>query len=226
MVHRGGDAHDRRAGGGGFGGRARGGLRSAHVLGGCAPIFCALDVRPSRRVRRAVDTIVGHADVAQLVEHFTRNEGVSGSNPLVGSAKCLQIGIFAERDSSALGPLLGLERARRFLARVCDRSVCREFPFAASSDPANPLTRNEGVTGLRGRRRPVQSDRGLDARYCFSSVSEHPRICPSGPRQTSADPRPPERRTTAVDERQQRRRNTEPRGLERVASQRSDRAEH
>ncbi len=25
------------------------------------------------------------ADVAQLVEHFTRNEGVSGSNPLVGS---------------------------------------------------------------------------------------------------------------------------------------------
>src|SRR6476661_167045 len=24
------------------------------------------------------------ADVAQLVEHFTRNEGVSGSNPLVG----------------------------------------------------------------------------------------------------------------------------------------------
>ena len=26
-----------------------------------------------------------YADVAQLVEHFTRNEGVSGSNPLVGS---------------------------------------------------------------------------------------------------------------------------------------------
>jgi hypothetical protein len=25
-----------------------------------------------------------HADVAQLVEHFTRNEGVSGSNPLIG----------------------------------------------------------------------------------------------------------------------------------------------
>jgi hypothetical protein len=25
-----------------------------------------------------------NADVAQLVEHFTRNEGVSGSNPLVG----------------------------------------------------------------------------------------------------------------------------------------------
>ena len=28
-----------------------------------------------------------HADVAQLVEHFTRNEGVRGSNPRVGSSK-------------------------------------------------------------------------------------------------------------------------------------------
>ena len=30
-------------------------------------------------------TLGGSASVAQLVEHFTRNEGVSGSNPLVGS---------------------------------------------------------------------------------------------------------------------------------------------
>ncbi len=29
------------------------------------------------------------ADVAQLVEHFTRNEGVSGSNPLGGSLSLL-----------------------------------------------------------------------------------------------------------------------------------------
>ena len=29
------------------------------------------------------------ATVAQLVEHFTRNEGVSGSNPLGGFRKCL-----------------------------------------------------------------------------------------------------------------------------------------
>ena len=28
------------------------------------------------------------ADVAQLVEHFTRNEGVRGSNPRVGSHVC------------------------------------------------------------------------------------------------------------------------------------------
>ena len=32
-----------------------------------------------------------HADVAQLVEHFTRNEGVPGSNPGVGLAPtCIQ----------------------------------------------------------------------------------------------------------------------------------------
>src|SRR5215212_136554 len=36
--------------------------------------------RPARRLDFA-----RRADVAQLVEHFTRNEGVSGSNPLVGS---------------------------------------------------------------------------------------------------------------------------------------------
>lgn len=28
-----------------------------------------------------------YADVAQLVEHFTRNEGVRGSNPRVGSGR-------------------------------------------------------------------------------------------------------------------------------------------
>ena len=31
------------------------------------------------------------ADVAQLVEHFTRNEGVSGSSPLVGSLEAPQM---------------------------------------------------------------------------------------------------------------------------------------
>ena len=30
------------------------------------------------------------ADVAQLVEHFTRNEGVSGSIPLVGSSRLVR----------------------------------------------------------------------------------------------------------------------------------------
>jgi hypothetical protein len=34
------------------------------------------------------------ADVAQLVEHFTRNEGVPGSSPGVGFGKFLVIGSF------------------------------------------------------------------------------------------------------------------------------------
>ena len=36
-----------------------------------------------------------YADVAQLVEHFTRNEGVRGSSPRVGFASCLQTGTIA-----------------------------------------------------------------------------------------------------------------------------------
>ena len=39
------------------------------------------------------------ADVAQLVEHFTRNEGVRGSNPRVGSPFCVA--------AFALGPRAG-----------------------------------------------------------------------------------------------------------------------
>ena len=36
-------------------------------------------------IRRVPPTMDRPADVAQLVEHFTRNEGVPGSNPGVGS---------------------------------------------------------------------------------------------------------------------------------------------
>ncbi len=43
-----------------------------------------------RRLAPAAPKLIARADVAQLVEHFTRNEGVSGSNPLVGSEKHLQ----------------------------------------------------------------------------------------------------------------------------------------
>ena len=39
---------------------------------------------------RARATVTGSADVAQLVEHFTRNEGVRGSNPRVGSSEASQ----------------------------------------------------------------------------------------------------------------------------------------
>ena len=42
--------------------------------------------------------IPANADVAQLVEHFTRNEGVPGSNPGVGSEmNYLRIGVFCGR---------------------------------------------------------------------------------------------------------------------------------
>ena len=41
---------------------------------------------PTARADDLVSRLRRRADVAQLVEHFTRNEGVSGSNPLVGSA--------------------------------------------------------------------------------------------------------------------------------------------
>ena len=37
----------------------------------------------------------GLADVAQLVEHFTRNEGVRGSNPRVGFVEHLEMRVFA-----------------------------------------------------------------------------------------------------------------------------------
>ena len=38
--------------------------------------------------RRTIQEIPASADVAQLVEHFTRNEGVPGSSPGVGSGIC------------------------------------------------------------------------------------------------------------------------------------------
>src|SRR5947209_6658952 len=41
------------------------------------------------------------ADVAQLVEHFTRNEGVRGSSPRVGFEEFLQSSLFLPRSDSA-----------------------------------------------------------------------------------------------------------------------------
>ena len=47
--------------------------------------------RPSRLARARLLYPSSRADVAQLVEHFTRNEGVRGSSPRVGSLEGLQI---------------------------------------------------------------------------------------------------------------------------------------
>jgi hypothetical protein len=43
------------------------------------------------------------ADVAQLVEHFTRNEGVLGSSPSVGLGRALEIGRFPRCCASMPG---------------------------------------------------------------------------------------------------------------------------
>jgi hypothetical protein len=47
--------------------------------------FAAPLQHQTRQRRRKIQEIPANADVAQLVEHFTRNEGVRGSSPRVGS---------------------------------------------------------------------------------------------------------------------------------------------
>ena len=46
--------------------------------------FAAPLQHQTRQRRRKIQEIPANADVAQLVEHFTRNEGVPGSSPGVG----------------------------------------------------------------------------------------------------------------------------------------------
>ncbi len=65
-----------------------------------------------------------YADVAQLVEHFTRNEGVRGSNPRVGS----RLGYVAARDTyfpqsrgSRRSVRVGVARAGSLEVGVIDR---------------------------------------------------------------------------------------------------------
>ena len=61
--------------------------------------FAAPLQHQTRQRRRKIQEIPANADVAQLVEHFTRNEGVRGSSPRVGS----QVG--GSRGGSLLPPL-------------------------------------------------------------------------------------------------------------------------
>jgi len=49
--------------------------------------FAAPLQHQTRQRSRKIQEIPANADVAQLVEHFTRNEGVPGSSPGVGSRK-------------------------------------------------------------------------------------------------------------------------------------------
>jgi hypothetical protein len=65
----------------------------------------------SRKVRE----IPASADVAQLVEHFTRNEGVRGSSPRVGFRICRDflIPVRAELDmGQEMGQELGNDEQR------------------------------------------------------------------------------------------------------------------
>jgi hypothetical protein len=57
--------------------------------------FAAPLQHQTRQRRRKIQEIPASADVAQLVEHFTRNEGVPGSSPGVGFRKSLVIGHFS-----------------------------------------------------------------------------------------------------------------------------------
>jgi hypothetical protein len=60
----------------------------------------------SRPGTRKIREIPANADVAQLVEHFTRNEGVPGSSPGVGSHKApLRRGFFFAPVSGVTGRL-------------------------------------------------------------------------------------------------------------------------
>ncbi len=47
-----------------------------------------------------------YAEIAQLVEHFTRNEGVAGSSPVFGFQEMAYLRRLRQRRSTRLGALL------------------------------------------------------------------------------------------------------------------------
>src|SRR5450755_2430813 len=53
--------------------------------------FAAPLQHQTRQRKPKIQEVPANADVAQLVEHFTRNEGVPGSSPGVGSEKAPQM---------------------------------------------------------------------------------------------------------------------------------------
>ncbi len=89
---------------------------------------------------REIREIPAHADVAQLVEHFTRNEGVPGSSPGVGSSrKALVIGIFWPIGAA---PKMAKISARGYTGGIRDsrgvlRRLLRALRCGRDSGPAN-----------------------------------------------------------------------------------------
>jgi hypothetical protein len=62
--------------------------------------FAAPLQHQTRQRSRKIQEIPANADVAQLVEHFTRNEGVPGSIPGVGSGVWARWGVAWKRAGS------------------------------------------------------------------------------------------------------------------------------
>jgi hypothetical protein len=76
--------------------------------------------------RRRIREISANADVAQLVEHFTRNEGVPGSIPGVGSTKALEVRAFSSRGRHGRGERIPkVSREKRSLRHLSADSVGR-----------------------------------------------------------------------------------------------------
>ena len=80
--------------------------------------------RRIRRFRPALHSL-GPADVAQLVEHFTRNEGVPGSSPGVGSLFKPFLAYRSE-DGRAIGNFLATPDLPRRAASAIRFNGCRE----------------------------------------------------------------------------------------------------
>ena len=96
--------------------RARGVQPQSVARAGGAVRPSAACVAPARRVLPTPDRWLHSsvfADVAQLVEHFTRNEGVPGSSPGVGFSAQAESGHLARRSEAVLSAVLsGAGRGR------------------------------------------------------------------------------------------------------------------
>ena len=94
------------------------------------------------------------ADVAQLVEHFTRNEGVPGSSPGVGLGKALETGSFPsppplQEIQRALGGKPGGKKGNRASrSRRVISPAAKQWPCWCDAPPTG--SRHPGVPGSWG----------------------------------------------------------------------------
>jgi hypothetical protein len=115
-----------------------------------------------------------NADVAQLVEHFTRNEGVRGSSPRVGSGELPAFDRFLLGSGS---PVPGNGPARAFLAFRLRRHAAPRAPSALASRPlpSCPCLPSPVVTSCP-RKRPGKASRPSRlTRFGSTRRRRHPR---------------------------------------------------